>query len=50
MKENKMNKYFDTLAQVNEMKKADLPAQQDEIMKLNAELLDLYDEIWRTEE
>lgn len=50
MKENKMNKYFETQAQVNEMKKADLPAQQDEIIKLNAELLILYNEIWKTEE
>jgi len=50
MKENKINKYFDTLAQVNEMKEADQEAQQDEIMNLSMELGDLYDEIWRTEE
>jgi len=50
MKESKINKYFDTLAEVNEMKEADVEAQQDDLMKLNEELMNLYDEIWKTEE
>jgi len=45
-----MDLFFEKLAKRDELTKSEQDSASEELMKLSAELDDLYDQIWDTEE